>query len=160
MPICTNCGSYYSEKVCSCVSEEDPDSPVKTVSTEQERTVRIINPIELLDKIEEAEAKLKELDEVKGAKVKSMTDELTLESDEEAKLQEEIDTIQLEIARLETALNSILMKKQDLVQQNTGLKHDLEASRVKFLKLVEIKTQKRVEIEDLRLILKGNEEVE
>ncbi|MFW9854002.1 MAG: hypothetical protein ACFFFG_03050 [Candidatus Thorarchaeota archaeon] len=142
------------------MSEEDPNSPVKTISSEQERTVRIINPIELLDKIEEAETKLKELDEVKGAKIKSMTDELTRESNKEAELQEEIDKIQLEITRLETTLNSVLMKKQDLVQQNAGLKHDLEASKVKFIKLAEIKTQKRVEIEDLSTILKEQEEVE
>jgi chromosome segregation ATPase len=145
--------------VCSCVSEEDPDSPVKTISTEQERTVRIINPIELLDKIEEAEAKLKNLDEVKGADVQRMTEKLTRESKSEEELQKEIDTFQHEITNLETSLNVIHMKKQDLIQQNKGLQHEIEALNAKFLRLTEIKTQKKAEIEDFRLLIKEQEEV-
>lgn len=150
MPICSNCGSYYSEKVCSCVGEEDPDSPVKTISADRVRSVRIINPIELLDKIEEAEAKLNDLEEDEGAKVQSMTDQLARESNKEEKLQKEVDAMQLEIPNLETSIKATQEKNQGLIQQNTHLQHELEASKAKFIKLTEVKTQKEQEATKLR----------
>jgi hypothetical protein len=58
MPICSKCGSYFSEGSCPhCTPDDSPDSPVKTIEAEETNHIRIIDPLELIESIEENENK-------------------------------------------------------------------------------------------------------
>ena len=73
MPICSKCGSYYSEVSCPhCTPDDSPKSPVTTVHIEEKNSVRLIDPIDLLDSIEKAEKDLQILEDEKLAEIKKL----------------------------------------------------------------------------------------
>ena len=76
MPICNKCGCYFSEKSCPfCTPDDSPESPVSTIEVETNKTVRIIDPLTLIESIEEVEKQINSLKESKEVELEKLREE-------------------------------------------------------------------------------------
>ncbi|MHA1206002.1 MAG: hypothetical protein ACTSSO_00360, partial [Candidatus Hodarchaeales archaeon] len=119
MPICSKCGSYYSEVSCpNCTPDDSPKSPVTTVHVEEKSSIRIIDPIELLDSIEKADMDLSKLEDEKSIeieKLESQIKDLGLKGEE---IQAEMGQVEAQIPELQQTLQEKSKEKVNELSNN------------------------------------------
>ncbi len=130
MPICSKCGSYFSESSCPhCTPEDSPNSPVRTIEIEKSKNVRIIDPLELLDSIEKGENELKILSAEKESELKNIGGELTNLEETEQKLRTEVDSLKTKVSDLESRVKLNESMKNELKQNQQLLRQEIESLR-------------------------------
>ncbi len=150
MPICQRCGSYYSEKSCTCTPEESEESPVSSVKPQETSTVRIIDPLKLLDSIEETEINLTKLEEEKGQEVQKLTNEITQNEEKESELQNKVDNLNSQMSESEQKVKNQQEKKFRLNQEKEKIVQEIETLKAKFIELSDIIAAKEAEITNLK----------
>lgn len=153
MPICSKCGSYFSEGSCPhCTPEDSPDSPVKTIEIEKSKNVRIIDPLELLDSIEKGEKELEVFSTEKEFEMKNISEELAGLEETERKLKTEIDSLKTQVSDLESRVKLNESMKNELKQNQQLLRQEIESLRTRkeelSNKLTYIKTKSNIEGEN------------
>lgn len=153
MPICQRCGSYYSEKSCTCTPEESEDSPVTSVKPQETSTVRIVDPLELLDSIEETEEKLAKLEEEKGPEAQKLTDEITQSEEKENELQKEVDNLNSQMSEIDQKVKNQQEEKIRLNQEKEKVEQEIETLKAKFSELSDKISAKKAEVNNLKASL-------
>lgn len=151
MPICSKCGSYYSEVSCpNCTPDDSPKSPVTTVHLEEKNSVRIIDPIELLDSIEKAEMDLAKLENKKSIEIKkleSQIKELGLKGEE---IQSEMDQLENQIPELQQSIQEKNNEKANVLGRNQLLLEETNSLKARVLTIETEKTSLETKLKDLR----------
>jgi len=150
MPICQRCGSYFSEKSCTCTPEDSEESPVTSVKPQETSTIRIIDPLKLLDSIENTEENLRKLEEEKGEEVQNLTNEITQKEGKESELQKEVDKLNSQMSELDQKLKNQQEEKVRLNQENDTLEQEIETLKAKISNLSENISAKEAEISNLK----------
>lgn len=136
MPICSKCGSYFSEASCTfCTPDDSPKSPVSTVNVKEKSSVRLIDPIELLDSIEKAEVNLNELKAVKTAEISEVETEISALQEKEKELLLEMEPLKSQISKLESSLKEKEDEIQVLTGDNQSLLEETNALKARILSL-------------------------
>jgi len=151
MPICSKCRSYYSEVSCpNCTPDDSPKSPVTTVHIEEKNSIRIIDPIELLDSIEKAEMDLATLEDEKSIEIKkleSQIEELGLKCEEK---QSEMDKLEAQIPELQQSLQEKNKEKANELSNNQLLLEETNSQKARVLTLETEKISLETELKNLR----------
>ncbi|MCK4847741.1 MAG: hypothetical protein KAT16_01815 [Candidatus Heimdallarchaeota archaeon] len=151
MPICSKCGCYYSEVSCpNCTPDDSPKSPVTTVHLEEKNSVRIIDPIELLDSIEKAEMDLAKLENKKSIEIKkleSQIKELGLKGEE---IQSEMEQLESQIPELQQSIQEKNNEKANVLGRNQLLLEDTNSLKARVLTIETEKTSLETKLKDLR----------
>jgi len=151
MPICSKCRSYYSEVSCPhCTPDDSPKSPVTTVHVEEKNSIRIIDPIELLDSIEKAEMDLATLEDEKSIEIKkleSQIEELGLKCEEK---QLEMDKLEAQIPELQQSLQEKNEEKANELSNNQFLLEETNSLKARVLTLETEKISLETELKNLR----------
>jgi len=151
MPICSKCGSYYSEVSCpNCTPDDSPKSPVSTVHVEEKNSIRIIDPIELLDSIEKAEMDLAKLEDEKSieiTKLESQIKELGLKREE---IQSEMEKLEAQIPELQQLLQEKNTEKANELGKNQSLLEETNSLKARILTIETEKLSLESKLKDLR----------
>ncbi len=151
MPICSKCGSYYSEVSCpNCTPDDSPKSPVTTVHVEGKNSIRIIDPIELLDSIEKAEmdlAKLEDENSIDIQKLESQIKELGLKGEE---IQSEMEQLEAQIPELQQSLQEKNKEKASELSNNQLLLEETNSLKARVLTIETEKISLETKLKDLR----------
>ena len=151
MPICSKCGSYYSEVSCpNCTPDDSPKSPVSTVHVEEKNSIRIIDPIELLDSIEKAEMDLAKLEDEKSieiTKLESQIKELGLKREE---IQSEMEKLEAQIPELQQLLQEKNTEKANELGNNQSLLEETNSLKARILTIETEKLSLESKLKDLR----------
>ena len=151
MPICSKCGSYYSEVSCpNCTPDDSPKSPVTTVHVEEKNSVRIIDPIELLDSIEKAQMDLAKLEDKKSIEIKkleSQIKELGLKGEEK---QSEMEQLESQIPELQQSIQEKNNEKASVLGRNQLLLEETNSLKARVLTIETEKVSLETKLKDLR----------
>ena len=151
MPICSKCGSYYSEVSCpNCTPDDSPKSPVTTVHVEETNSIRIIDPIELLDSIEKADMDLSKLEDEKSLEIKkleSQIEDLGLKGEE---IQSEMGQVEAQIPELQQTLQEISKEKVNELSNNQLLLEETNSLKARVLSIETEKMSLETKLKDLR----------
>ena len=151
MPICSKCGSYYSEVSCpNCTPDDSPKSPVTTVHIEEKNSIRIIDPIELLDSIEKAELDLVKLDEEKSTEIKELESKIKELGIKEEEIQSEMERLEAQISELQQSLEVKNSQKSDILNNNQLLLEETNSLKARVLTLETEKMSLETKLKDLR----------
>ena len=154
MPICSKCGSYFSEASCTfCTPDDSPKSPVSTVNVKEKSSVRLIDPIELLDSIEKAEVNLNELKAVKTAEISEVETEISALQEKEKELLLEMEPLKSQISKLESSLKEKEDEIQVLTGDNQSLLEETNALKARILSLETNKAALTEEANALKITL-------
>lgn len=133
MAICKKCGCYYSEKSCPfCTPDDSPESPVITIEKEESKAVRIIDPLDLLESIENTDSLIKKLQEEKELEIQGLTKEINKQEEIEQKLGTELDTMNNEVPELENSLKNKQEERHNLVQRKVSVEQEIESLKSKL----------------------------
>ncbi|MHA1512632.1 MAG: hypothetical protein ACTSRJ_01030 [Candidatus Hodarchaeales archaeon] len=151
MPICSKCGSYYSEVSCpNCTPDDSPKSPVTTVHVEEKSSIRIIDPIELLDSIEKADMDLSKLEDEKSIeieKLESQIKDLGLKGEE---IQAEMGQVEAQIPELQQTLQEKSKEKVNELSNNQFLLEETNSLKARVLTIETEKISLETKLKDLR----------
>ncbi|MHA1236368.1 MAG: hypothetical protein ACTSQ9_01760 [Candidatus Hodarchaeales archaeon] len=151
MPICSKCGSYYSEVSCpNCTPDDSPKSPVTTVHVEEKSSIRIIDPIELLDSIEKADMDLSKLEDEKSIeieKLESQIKDLGLKGEE---IQAEMGQVEAQIPELQQTLQEKSKEKVNELSNNQLLLEETNSLKARVLTIETEKISLETKLKDLR----------
>ena len=151
MPICSKCGSYYSEISCpNCTPDDSPKSPVSTIHIEEENSIRIIDPIELLDSIEKAEVDLEKLEDEKSREVEKLESKIKELGVKEGEKQTEIEKLQTQITELKQTLEEKHNQKAEAINNNQLLLEETNSLKARVLTLETEKMSLETKVKDLR----------
>ena len=150
-PICGKCGSYYSEISCPfCTPDDSPDSPVKTIEVTEKKTVRMIDPIELLEALDEIKAKIQTLTEESDAKIKNLTAEITKREEVKNGTKNELSLSEFRINELKTAIHGNQEEKQGSTVEKHKVEQEIKILNEKINALEQIVTEKEQELSNLK----------
>ncbi|MHA1444772.1 MAG: hypothetical protein ACTSR4_08505 [Candidatus Hodarchaeales archaeon] len=151
MPICSKCGSYYSEVSCpNCTPDDSPKSPVTTVHVEEKSSIRIIDPIELLDSIDKADMDLSKLEDEKSIeieKLESQIKDLGLKGEE---IQSEMGQVEAQIPELQQTLQEKSKEKVNELSNNQFLLEETNSLKARVLTIEAEKISLETKLKDLR----------
>ncbi len=151
MPICSKCGSYYSEVSCpNCTPDDSPKSPVTTVHVEEKNSIRIIDPIELLDSIEKAEMDLAKLEEEKSTEIKELESKIKDLGFKEEEIQSEMEQLEDQITEFQLSVDAKNKQKSEILSNNQLLLEDTNSLKARVLTLETEKMSLETKLKDLR----------
>jgi chromosome segregation ATPase len=151
LPICSKCGSYFSEASCTfCTPDDSPKSPVSTINVEEKSSVRLIDPIELLDSIEKTELDLVELDELKTAEIKELETEISTLQEKEKESLLNLESLKSQVSQLEASLKEKEEEKSGLTGDNQSLLEETNALKARILSLETNKATLNEEVNELK----------
>ncbi|MHA1976315.1 MAG: hypothetical protein ACW98F_16585 [Candidatus Hodarchaeales archaeon] len=154
MPICSKCGSYFSEASCTfCTPDDSPKSPVSTVNVEEKSSVRLIDPMELLDSIEKAEVDFNRLKEEKSGEIKEVETEISALQEKEKDLLLEIEPLKSQISQLESSLKEKEQEITVLTGDSQSLLEETNALKARILSLETNKARLTEEVSELKTTL-------
>ncbi len=157
MPICSKCGSYFSEKSCPlCTPDDSPDSPVSTIEVETSKPVRIIDPSKLIDSIEEAEKEIKSLKETKEKEIEQLKEEIENQEELQHKIKDELDRLNSQISELQSSVDEKQEKKENLDQAKRELEKETKDLKSRLSELNDHVLSKVSEISQLKAELGGS----
>ncbi len=133
MPTCQKCGAYYSEISCPfCTPDDSPESPVTTIKAEESRSVRIIDPLELIESIDDVEGQINKLQEEKELEIQNLTEDLAKQEEIEKKAKIELDELNSQVNELESSLKDQQERRQQLIQEKEKMEQEIEDLKTKF----------------------------
>ena len=151
MPICSKCGSYYSEVSCpNCTPDDSPKSPVTTVHVEEKNSIRIIDPIELLDSIEKADMDLAKLDDEKSTEIKKLESQIKDLGLKEEEIQSEMGQVEAQIPELQQTLQERSKEKVNELSNNQLLLEETNSLKARILTFETEKISLETKLKDLR----------
>lgn len=151
MATCQKCGAYFSEKSCPfCTPDDSPLSPVTTIEKEEAKAVRIIDPLELIESIEDQEIKIKRLQEENDLEIQKLTENVTAQEEIEGNLKRELDEINSQVSEIEVTLKNKQEEKQNLIQENENIEQEIERQKSELLKIEENISTKETEVAKLK----------
>lgn len=151
MPTCQKCGSYYSEKSCPfCTPDDSPQSPVSTIKVEESKSVRIIDPMELIESIENIQGQINNLQEEKELNIQKLAEDLAKQEEIEKKVKAELDGIVSQVTELESSVKKPQEKRQQLIQEKQKVEQEIENLQIKLSELRESASAKEAEASKLK----------
>lgn len=157
MPICNKCGCYFSEKSCPfCTPDDSPDSPVSTIEVEANKTVRIIDPLTLIESIEEVEKQTNSLKESKEAELEKLRGKMKDQKETESRITAELEELESEIVEMQSTIKEKQEKKENLLLRKTRLEKETNDPKSKLPSLKNQIVSKENEISQLKTELGVN----
>ena len=154
VPICSKCGSYFSETSCPlCTPDDSPKSPVSTIHTEEKESIRIIDPLQLLESIEQVERDFVILEEEKEKEIKNLEDQILENRKKEDSLKGEINDISTEIAQSEKLQETKFKDKSAILQEQNDVIEEINSLKTKVLSLETEIDQIEKEISEMKISL-------
>jgi chromosome segregation ATPase len=151
MPICSKCGSYFSEVSCpNCTPDDSPKSPVTTVHVEEKNSIRIIDPIELLDSIEKAEMDLAKLEDEKSAEIKKLESQIKELGVKEQEIQSEMDLLLSQVPELQLSIKEKNKEKANVLSENQILLEETNSLKARVLTMETKKMSIETKLKELR----------
>lgn len=151
MPICQKCGSYYSEKSCPfCTPDDSPQSPVTTIKVEESKSVRIIDPMELIESIENIEGQINKLQEEKELDIQKLTEDVAKQEEIEREVKAELDGIVSRVTELGSSVKNQQERRQQITQEKQKVEQEIENLQTKLSELRESASAKEAEASRLK----------
>lgn len=136
LPICSKCGSYFSETSCPlCTPDDSPKSPVSTIHTEEKESIRIIDPLKLLESIEQIEKEFVLLVEEKEEEIKNLEGQILENRKKEDSLKGEINSISMELSQSEKSQEAKLQDKSAILNKQNVIIEQINSLKTKILSL-------------------------
>ncbi|UCG89637.1 MAG: hypothetical protein JSU57_03955 [Candidatus Heimdallarchaeota archaeon] len=151
MPTCQKCGAYYSEVSCPfCTPDDSPESPVTTIKAEESKSVRIIDPLELIESIEDIQGQLKTIQEEKELEIQKLTEDLAKQEEIDKKAKIELDELNSQVNELEASLKNQQERRQQLIQEKEKMEQEIEDLKRKFSGLKAEVSTREAEVSKLK----------
>ncbi|MHA2173725.1 MAG: hypothetical protein ACXAB2_09130 [Candidatus Hodarchaeales archaeon] len=157
MPICSKCGSYFSETSCPlCTPDDSPKSPVSTVHAEEKESIRIIDPLKLVESIEQIETEFVILEEEKDKEIMNLEEQILENRRKEASLKGEINDISVKLSESEKSREARLQDKSTILNKHNVIVEEINSLKAKILNLETEIDQIERENKDITISLEGD----
>ncbi|MHA1941827.1 MAG: hypothetical protein ACW97P_08880 [Candidatus Hodarchaeales archaeon] len=157
MPICSKCGSYFSETSCPiCTPDDSPKSPVSTVHAEEKESIRIIDPLKLVESIEQIETEFVILEEEKDKEIMNLEEQILENRRKEASLKGEINDISVKLSESEKSREARLQDKSAILNKHNVIVEEINSLKAKILNLETEIDQIERENKDITISLEGD----
>jgi chromosome segregation ATPase len=157
LPICSKCGSYFSETSCPlCTPDDSPKSPVSTVHAEEKESIRIIDPLKLVESIEQIETEFVILEEEKDKEIMNLEEQILENRRKEASLKGEINDISVKLSESEKSREARLQDKSAILNKHNVIVEEINSLKAKILNLETEIDQIERENKDITISLEGD----
>jgi chromosome segregation ATPase len=157
LPICSKCGSYFSETSCPlCTPDDSPKSPVSTVHAEEKESIRIIDPLKLVESIEQIETEFVILEEEKDKEIMNLEEQILENRRKEASLKGEINDISVKLSESEKSREARLQDKSTILNKHNVIVEEINSLKAKILNLETEIDQIERENKDITISLEGD----